>query len=275
MATDPRVALVTAAAGAGIGAAVARRLAQDGLDVVVTDAHERRCREFAGALTDEVGREVSGYHLDVTDHDQVCAVISEVAARQGPARRPGQQRGLVEDRAGCRDVAGYGGLQAHLRDHRRCRRVSGLQPVHIRRTAGPMRRRRPLPSLGAVRRRRRDRRLPGRPGPAPRRLVFQAGGPPGRRRRRRCRGNRGDTARGLRPRCESRRTGPRGMGGDIRSARAGRGGRAPRPPASWSVSVDPVSRAVLDGGRAARSGCSHGGPFRPGAVPREGGPLLL
>ena len=29
------------------------------------------------------GREVSGYHLDVTDHDQVCAVISEVAAVKG------------------------------------------------------------------------------------------------------------------------------------------------------------------------------------------------
>ena len=83
MGNDPRVALVTAAAGAGIGAAVARRLARDGLHVVVTDAHERRCREFADVLADEVGREVSAYHLDVTDHTQVQAVISEVAADKG------------------------------------------------------------------------------------------------------------------------------------------------------------------------------------------------
>ncbi len=80
MAGNPRVALVTAAAGAGIGAAVARRLAHDGFDVVVTDAHQRRCREFTAALAEEVGREVAGYHLDVTDHDQVRSVISEVAA---------------------------------------------------------------------------------------------------------------------------------------------------------------------------------------------------
>ena len=83
MAADPRVAVVTAAAGAGIGAAVARRLALDGFDVVVTDAHPRRCREFADALADEVGREVSAHHLDVTDHDQVRAVMSEVAAARG------------------------------------------------------------------------------------------------------------------------------------------------------------------------------------------------
>ncbi|WP_420614321.1 SDR family NAD(P)-dependent oxidoreductase [Candidatus Spongiisocius sp.] len=83
MAGSPRVALVTAAAGAGIGAAVARRLAHDGFDVVVTDAHQRRCREFAGALAEEVGREVAGYRLDVTDHDQVRSVISEVAAVKG------------------------------------------------------------------------------------------------------------------------------------------------------------------------------------------------
>ncbi len=83
MARTRRVALVTAAAGAGIGAAVARRLAHDGLDVVVTDAHDRRCREFAGTLADEVGREVSSYRLDVTDHDQVRSVISEVAAVKG------------------------------------------------------------------------------------------------------------------------------------------------------------------------------------------------
>ena len=83
MARNPQVALVTAAAGAGIGAAVARRLARDGLDVVVTDAHERRCGEFAGTLADEIGREVSAHHLDVTDHDQVRAVMSEVATARG------------------------------------------------------------------------------------------------------------------------------------------------------------------------------------------------
>ena len=83
MAGTPGVALVTAAAGAGIGAAVARRLARDGLDVVVTDAHQRRCHEFAAALADEVGRDVSSHHLDVTDHDQVRAVMSEVADAKG------------------------------------------------------------------------------------------------------------------------------------------------------------------------------------------------
>ena len=83
MANDRRVALVTAAAGAGIGAAVARRLAADGLDVVVTDAHERRCREFADALSDELGREVAAYHLDVTDHGQARAVIDDVVGSRG------------------------------------------------------------------------------------------------------------------------------------------------------------------------------------------------
>lgn len=83
MTTDSRVALVTAAAGAGIGAAAARRLAHDGFDVVVTDAHERRCHEFAETLAGEVGRPVSSYHLDVTDHAQVQRVVSEAAAAKG------------------------------------------------------------------------------------------------------------------------------------------------------------------------------------------------
>jgi len=83
MSNDLPVALVTAAAGAGIGAAVARRLAADGFDVVVTDAHERRCREFAGSLSDDLGRDVVAYHLDVTDHDQVRTVIAAVVAGKG------------------------------------------------------------------------------------------------------------------------------------------------------------------------------------------------
>jgi NAD(P)-dependent dehydrogenase (short-subunit alcohol dehydrogenase family) len=47
---DGRVALVTAAAGAGIGQAVARRLAAGGASVVVTDMHERRTKEVAEAI---------------------------------------------------------------------------------------------------------------------------------------------------------------------------------------------------------------------------------
>ena len=83
MANDLPVALVTAAAGAGIGAAVARRLADDGLDVVATDAHERRCHEFAQTLADQIGREVAAYQLDVTDHEQVRSVMSDVAELKG------------------------------------------------------------------------------------------------------------------------------------------------------------------------------------------------
>ena len=45
--TNRKVALVTAAAGAGIGAAISRQLAVDGFAVVITDAHERRCGELA------------------------------------------------------------------------------------------------------------------------------------------------------------------------------------------------------------------------------------
>ena len=78
-----RVALVTAAAGAGIGAAIARRLAADGYDVVITDAHERRCGEFARQLAGEHGREFLSMPLDVTDFDAVGTVIDAVVERRG------------------------------------------------------------------------------------------------------------------------------------------------------------------------------------------------
>ena len=77
------VALVTAAAGAGIGAAIARQLATDDYDVVITDAHERRCGAFASQLADEHGREFLSMPLDVTDFDAVGAVTHAVFARRG------------------------------------------------------------------------------------------------------------------------------------------------------------------------------------------------
>jgi 3-oxoacyl-[acyl-carrier protein] reductase len=78
-----RVALVTAAAGAGIGAAVARRLAADGLDVVVTDIHERRCGELADELAREHGRPFLSVALDVTDPEAVEAAVARVVAERG------------------------------------------------------------------------------------------------------------------------------------------------------------------------------------------------
>ena len=77
------VALVTAAAGAGIGAAIARQLATDGFDVVITDVHERRCGAFARQLADEHGREFLSMPLDVTDFDAVGAVTHAVVALRG------------------------------------------------------------------------------------------------------------------------------------------------------------------------------------------------
>ncbi|MFW0784450.1 SDR family NAD(P)-dependent oxidoreductase [Gordonia sp. CPCC 206044] len=78
-----QVALVTAAAGAGIGAAVATRLARDGFDVVVTDIHERRAMEFAAKLSAGFGREFRSYALDVTDEDAVSSTLAAVESTHG------------------------------------------------------------------------------------------------------------------------------------------------------------------------------------------------
>ncbi len=80
---ERKVAVVTAAAGAGIGAAIARQLAEDGMDVVVTDAHARRCGEYAEQLSSEFGRTFPALPLDVTDFEAVGAVMEEVHARFG------------------------------------------------------------------------------------------------------------------------------------------------------------------------------------------------
>ncbi len=81
--TDQKVAVVTAAAGAGIGAAITRRLATDGFDVVVTDAHERRCKQFAETLAAEHGREFLAIPLDVTDENAIADAVETVVAQRG------------------------------------------------------------------------------------------------------------------------------------------------------------------------------------------------
>lgn len=78
-----RVGLVTAAAGAGIGQAVARRLLEEGADVVVTDAHPRRVAEVADALSRAFGRQVMGLELDVRNREQADAAVAAALERYG------------------------------------------------------------------------------------------------------------------------------------------------------------------------------------------------
>ena len=80
---DRKVAVVTAAAGAGIGAAIARKLAEDGMTVVITDAHERRSAEYADKLGKEFDRPFSSHALDVTDFDAVAQVMEKVESAYG------------------------------------------------------------------------------------------------------------------------------------------------------------------------------------------------
>jgi 3-oxoacyl-[acyl-carrier protein] reductase len=81
--SDRKVAVVTAAAGAGIGAAIAQQLAVDGFDVVITDAHARRCSEFADKLGEQHGRQFLALPLDVTDFEAVGAAMKKTVDQHG------------------------------------------------------------------------------------------------------------------------------------------------------------------------------------------------
>ena len=77
------VAIVTAAAGAGIGSAIARRLADDGFEVAVTDKHGPRSQAVADELSTAHGRSFSAWELDVSEPDDVHCVFKDIRARFG------------------------------------------------------------------------------------------------------------------------------------------------------------------------------------------------
>ncbi|WP_354699694.1 3-oxoacyl-[acyl-carrier-protein] reductase FabG [Paraconexibacter sp. AEG42_29] len=78
-----RIALVTAAAGAGIGQATARLLAESGADVVVTDLDPGRTERVAGQIAEATGRRVIGRPLNVVDEDAIAALVAEIHAEWG------------------------------------------------------------------------------------------------------------------------------------------------------------------------------------------------
>ncbi|GIE94363.1 SDR family oxidoreductase [Paractinoplanes rishiriensis] len=80
---DGKSVVVTAAAGTGIGAAVARRCLDEGARVVLSDSHGRRLDEAAGKLSGEYPGRVWAVPCDVTDEDAVQKLIKTAADRCG------------------------------------------------------------------------------------------------------------------------------------------------------------------------------------------------
>ena len=79
-----RTALVTAAAGTGIGFATAQRLAEEGAPVALSDRHERRLAEAAERLAGLTGSKPPTILCDVTSQADVDRMFATATAELGP-----------------------------------------------------------------------------------------------------------------------------------------------------------------------------------------------
>ena len=75
--------VVTAAAGTGIGFAVARRAAEEGARLLISDFHERRLGEAADHIAEITGTRPATALCDVTSEDAVLALRDRAAAVLG------------------------------------------------------------------------------------------------------------------------------------------------------------------------------------------------
>jgi 3-oxoacyl-[acyl-carrier protein] reductase len=75
--------VVTAAAGTGIGYAAAKRCAEEGARVLISDFHERRLGEAADRLEQETGQRPATCTCDVTQENQVRGLAETAIAELG------------------------------------------------------------------------------------------------------------------------------------------------------------------------------------------------
>ncbi|MGN6693918.1 MAG: SDR family oxidoreductase [Aquihabitans sp.] len=78
-----KTVVVTAAAGTGIGSAVARKAIEEGATVMISDFHERRLGETADRLADETGTRPDTQVCNVTDEAQIQALVDAAVERLG------------------------------------------------------------------------------------------------------------------------------------------------------------------------------------------------
>ena len=78
-----KVVVITAAAGAGIGSATAKRCAEEGATVVISDVHERRLGEAADALEPVMGARPVAVPCDVTKEEHVQRLWEKAVRAHG------------------------------------------------------------------------------------------------------------------------------------------------------------------------------------------------
>jgi 3-oxoacyl-[acyl-carrier protein] reductase len=90
-----RTAIITGAAR-GIGAAIARRFAQDGMAVAVLDLDEEACTDTVKAIT-SAGGEAIAVGANVADEDSVTAAVDRVAQELGAPTVLVNNAGITRD----------------------------------------------------------------------------------------------------------------------------------------------------------------------------------
>ena len=78
-----KTVVVTAAAGTGIGYWAARRAAEEGAQVLISDLHERRLGEAAARIQEETGHEPATALCNVTNQEQVDGLRDAAIAALG------------------------------------------------------------------------------------------------------------------------------------------------------------------------------------------------
>lgn len=78
-----KVVVVTAAAGAGIGLATAKRAAEEGATVVISDLHERRLGKAAEEIAEILGNPPLAIACDVTKEEDVQRLFDSAAKEHG------------------------------------------------------------------------------------------------------------------------------------------------------------------------------------------------
>ena len=80
---EQKVVVVTAAAGTGIGSAVARRCIEEGATVIISDVHEKRLEATSEALAQINGEKPFSIVCDVTNDQQVQNLFDKTIEEYG------------------------------------------------------------------------------------------------------------------------------------------------------------------------------------------------